>query len=101
MGWETSDRRQHLPPDWEERRQRVFDRDDHRCVFELPSGARCPRRATEVDHTGDRDDHRLEMLRALCSRHHSKVTAQQGVAARAKRKQGRQKRVERHPGLRS
>lgn len=99
MGWETSDRRQFLPPNWEDLRQQVFERDGWRCRWKLPSGARCPRRATDVDHTGDRDDHRLIKLRALCSHHHGKLSSQQGVQAREKRKAPRKrKRVDRHPG---
>lgn len=99
MGWETSDRREHLPSDWNKIRVQVLKRDEGRCTWRLPSGARCPRAATDVDHMGDRDDHRLHKLRSLCRHHHQKVTAKQAFVGRRARRQGRQKRVERHPGL--
>lgn len=100
MGWETSDRNDDLPRDWWRIRKQVLERDEHRCRWVLPSGARCPRKATEVDHMGERTDHRLIKLRAMCEHHHARLSSQQGHRERAKRKQGRVKRTEQHPGLR-
>lgn len=103
MAWGSeSGRTVPLPPNWAEIRQEALDRDGHRCTWKLPkSGERCPRRATDVDHMGDPDDHRLFKLRSLCGRHHALVTSKQGVQARAKKKQPRKRdrRQERHPGL--
>lgn len=99
MGWESSDRREHLPSNWDSIREFVLKRDGYRCVWKLGSGARCPRRATEVDHMGDRDDHRPEKLRSLCHAHHEKVTLRQAWAGRQRKKQPRRPE-ERHPGLR-
>jgi hypothetical protein len=55
--------RAHLPADWRDRRARVLARDGHRCTI---AGPRCTGLATEVDHIGDRDDHRELMLRSAC-----------------------------------
>lgn len=97
-GWADSDRKDFLPPDWWKIRGQVLKRDGWRCRWILPSGARCPRKATDVDHMGDRDDHRLERLRSLCADHHKKVTARQAIAARAAKVKKRPRRTERRPG---
>lgn len=99
MSWETSDRRQELPPDWAKRVARVKDRDGNRCTWRLPSGARCPRRGTDVDHRVPGDDHSLRNLQLLCSHHHKKKTGLEAIMGRRKRRAGRQKRQEKHPGL--
>lgn len=95
--WAGSDRRSRLPRDWNQLRQVVLKRDGGRCTWTLPSGARCPRPATDVDHRIPGDDHRLENLQALCSHHHGRKSAQEGVQARAQRKVGRKRRQEQHP----
>lgn len=84
-GWRGSsatNRSDELPPDWPAIRARVMRRDGHRCVWLLPSGARCPNPATDVDHVGANWDHSDENLRALCEPHHDKRTAAQGNAAK-------------------
>src|SRR5690606_32967235 len=97
MAWESDSRRRaELPPNWEAIRREILDRDGRQCRWILPSGKRCPRRATDVDHFGDRNDHSPRNLRALCTHHHAKVTAMQGV--RARRKKPRRRPEERHPG---
>jgi 5-methylcytosine-specific restriction enzyme A len=96
MAWQT-DRRQHLPPDWEARRKRVLERDGYRCTAILSDGTRCTRPATDVHHTGDRHDHREEMLASACEWHHRRETSAQGNAARSRMTQKRP--PERHPGL--
>lgn len=100
-GWQGSDRKERLPPDWAKRSTRVKERDGWRCTQILPSGKRCPRgRATghrlEVDHKVPGDDHRLENLRSLCQHHHGKKTAQEG--ARGHWLPPASKRTEQHPG---
>lgn len=102
MPWETSDRRDRLPPDWGQRVQRVKDRDGHRCTKILKSGKRCPRgRSTghqvEIDHKIPNDDHRLSNLRCLCVEHHKQKTAKEAKNARFL--PPTQKRREPHPGL--
>lgn len=42
----------------------------------------CNQPSTEVDHIGDRNDHRDENLRGLCGPHHRKKTQRQAAAAR-------------------
>lgn len=101
MGWETSDRREHLPPNWRSLRRQCFSRDGYRCVAILSNGLRCKEVPTECDHIGDRDDHRLEMLQSLCEFHHGKKTGQQGAAAKWKAKRRIESKFfkpESHPG---
>ena len=77
-GWSDA-RRTTLPPDWRSRRAKVMKRDAGVCQLRFP---RCTVRATEVHHTGDRNDHRIEALIAVCERCHHKVTLEQAAAAR-------------------
>lgn len=87
-----------LPPNWEtEIVPAIKERDKNRCRWILPSGKRCPRKGTDVDHAGDPDDHRLHKLRLLCSFHHNKRTSMQGRQARAARKAKKFRPGEEHP----
>jgi hypothetical protein len=99
--WEGSTRKETLPPDWEQRRQAVFARDGNRCVIIKQDGRRCwDRENLECDHIGDREDHRLESLRTICSWHHQRRSASQGGTASANRLRPQTKRPpETHPGL--
>ena len=96
MTWTTSDRRTHLPSNWATIRARVLKRDRGVCQLR---DAGCTVRATEVDHIGQRDDHTLTNLRAVCRACHAGRTgaqakaAQRAVAARGRRPD------EPHPGL--
>jgi 5-methylcytosine-specific restriction protein A len=73
--WEGSTRRTELPPDWERRRRTVLARDEV-CGY-------CTRAlATEVHHTGDKHDHRIEKLAGICGPCHKEQTARQARAAR-------------------
>lgn len=97
MPWSTSDRRSQLPPDWPVIVARIKKRDQNRCRWKLPSGKRCPRRGTDVDHKVPGNDHRDANLQLLCEEHHKAKSAREGHAARW----GRQKvplRTERQPG---
>lgn len=92
-GWQDSNRRAELPADWYTRiRPLILERDGHRCQA-------CGRPATDVDHVGDKHDHRLENLQALCGWCHSRKSSMQGNLSpnRAKVTESRQR--ERHPGL--
>lgn len=93
MAWEGSTRRETLPPDWLEIRQKVFARDGYRCTAILPDGRRCPGPAQECDHIGDRLDNSLGNLRSLCTPHHQHRSSSQGGRASA---EARKKRY-RHP----
>lgn len=101
MAWgDESGRTSPLPANWYSIRKQVLERDGHRCRWILPSGARCPRTATDVDHFKGADNHSLDALRSLCGHHHDKVTAQQGVKGRRRRKKKPPRRpTEQHPGL--
>jgi 5-methylcytosine-specific restriction endonuclease McrA len=96
-GWVGSNRRAELPPDWYTAiRPAVLRRDEYRCRNRI-DGQVCGRRANQVDHIGDRHDHRPEMLQALCAECHAKKSSRQGNDARWAVR--RQRPPERHPGL--
>lgn len=99
MAWETSDRRARLPANWNVLVAKVKERDGGRCTWKLTSGARCPRVGTDVDHRKNNDDHSLRNLQLLCAHHHGKKTAREAWAGKRQKRQGRQKRVEQHPGF--
>lgn len=109
-GWEGSNRRSTLPPDWYVkggRRDKVIARDKGKCQWETPGtgiyGTRgneiCGAPGTDVDHAGDhpgsRDDHRLSNLRLLCGPHHDARSAAQGGNSFIPLRRP----VERHPAL--
>lgn len=101
MGWETSNRRKDLPPNWNKVRQERFKVDGYRCTARDEYGQRCTFAAEECDHIGKRTDHRIEMLRSLCTWHHSKKTAEQGQEAMRKKMNKINQRfriTEKHPG---
>lgn len=99
MGWETSDRKDRLPDGWETViRPAVLRRCGGRCEARLPSGARCPRPATDVDHKIAGDDHRLENLQGLCGHHHARKSSREGLAARRAVAGKKKRRQEGHPG---
>ena len=99
-GWSSSSRRSTLPPDWPRVRNSVLKRDGRRCQIKGPL---CIGVATEVDHTGDPEDHRREVLRAACKPCHAARSAQQGgsasATARRDRVAAKRRPAERHPGL--
>lgn len=93
--WAGSRRKADLPTNWPSLRTQVLARDGHVCVL-------CGRPANQVDHIGDRDDHRLANLRALCPEHHHARSARQGSAAGNARRWARdsiRRPPEAHPGL--
>ncbi|WP_405991089.1 HNH endonuclease [Streptomyces sp. NBC_00986] len=96
-GWVGSNRRAELPPDWYTAiRPAVLQRDEYRCRNRI-DGRACARPANQVDHIGAKDDHRLEMLQALCVDCHAKKSSRQGNDARWAERMTRP--PERHPGL--
>jgi hypothetical protein len=98
-GWETSDRRSRLPANWAQLVKGVKIRDKGQCRWRLPSGARCPRPGTEVDHIKNDDDHSFGNLRLLCAHHHGKKTASEAWQGK-RRKRPPRRPEEQHPGLR-
>lgn len=99
MAWETSDRRQELPSNWNGLVSQVKSRDGGRCVWRLPSGKRCPRAGRDVDHIGDPSDHSLRNLRLLCGDHHDARTRIQAIFAKRKAAERPRRAVEQHPGM--
>ena len=101
MAWEGSNRRSELPPDWAKIRARILKRDGGRCTWKLPSGARCPRGARDVDHVNQsrNDDHSDANLQSLCPTHHAQKTSKEGFAGRRKGR-GPKRPPEKHPGIR-
>ncbi|MGW3486545.1 HNH endonuclease [Streptomyces sp. NPDC001054] len=98
-GWSGSNRRAELPPNWyTDIRPRVLARDEYRCRNRT-GGRVCGRWANQVDHIGDKNDHRPEMLQALCAQCHGRKSSAQGNAARWAPAARRDRPAERHPGL--
>lgn len=64
MGWETSNRRAELPPDWLRLRVLVRDRAGGRCEAKAHE-PECDGIGTDCDHIGDRNDHSLANLQWL------------------------------------
>lgn len=99
-GWRDSTRRSTLPADWPRVRNHVLKRDGRQCRI---AGPMCIGTATEVDHVGDREDHRPESLRAACSPCHLDRSSRQGAGASAQARRqivaARKRPQERHPGL--
>ncbi|MGW6531462.1 HNH endonuclease [Streptomyces venezuelae] len=92
-GWQGSNRRAELPPDWYTRiRPQVLDRDSHRCQS-------CGQTATDVDHIGDKHDHRLINLQALCGWCHRKKTSRQGNYSPNRVRATESRPRESHPGI--
>lgn len=81
IAWAGSTRRSQLPPDWERRRRTVLARDE---ICQICHDAV----ATEVHHTGDQDDHRLEQLAGVCAPCHKNETQKQAAQARQGRTNG-------------
>lgn len=101
-GWQGSDRRDRLPPDWEKRRQRVLRRDGYQCTARDQYDVRCTEPATDVDHKRPGDNHEDWNLTSLCGWHHDKKSSKEGAQAAYKKRaviRKKFRRVETHPGL--
>lgn len=105
MSWDSSDRRQRLPENWGSLVRAVKTKAKatsrlgiEQCQARLPSGARCPRVGTDVDHVIPNDDHSLKNLRLLCPTHHGKKSSKEGAEARRAFKQSKYRPREEHPG---
>jgi hypothetical protein len=97
-GWKGSQRRDELPADWPAIRERILERDERRCRWEMRSGRRCKADATDVDHIGAKHDHSDANLRSLCAFHHGLHTAAQAGEAATSRAQAGRRPPEQHPG---
>lgn len=96
--WRGSRRRGQLPANWTDIRKAVKARAGGRCEKRLPSGARCPRRGTDADHVGDRDNHSMSNLEWACSFHHLAKSSIEGQVEKAKRAAKWKREPEGHPG---
>lgn len=97
--WRSSNRKAELPHDWPRIRREILTRAGHRCEW-IEHGARCPARATDVDHVVAGDDHSAGNLRALCGEHHKRKTQADAGAGRARARARLRLPTGRHPGLR-
>lgn len=92
MSWETSDRRDRLPADWDARVAAVKRRAKGRCE-ETHHAAGCDGRGRDVDHIEQGDDHSLANLQYLSIPCHLRKTRlDNGYSAAVKAP------VEQHPG---
>lgn len=99
MAWDTSRRRDQLPPNWQDLRRQTRTRADGICEH-TDNGVRCTSLGTDCHHTGRNDDHRLEALQWLCRPHHDIETRRQSREAWNRRYIEAKKRdPEAHPGL--
>lgn len=90
MSWETSNRKQRLPADWQKRRRRILRRDRGICYVCGQPGA------DGVDHVLRGDDHGDENLAAIHQRPcHAQKSSREGRAAQPKQR----RTPEPHPGL--
>lgn len=97
MAWgKKSGRVDPLPDKWPAIRMNKLRSDKFKCQhIREDTGKICGARATDVDHIGDRNNHRFDNLQSLCSYHHDiKTAGQGGRAAAAKRA-----KPQRHAGV--
>lgn len=90
------------PGDWETRKRRVLQRDEHRCYLGLPG---CTGVAVTADHVipvTQGGTHDLENLAAICGPCHEAKSNQERAAGRARRRArvGRNRPAEQHPNAR-
>ena len=95
--WANSNRRDRLPSDWKQLREKVISRAAHRCETKMKDGTRCTDKGTDVDHIVAGDDHSLTNLQLLCKWHHGKKSSREGNEARPRYTERRPK--EAHPGI--
>lgn len=100
MGWDSSRRRDQLPPNWQQLRRAAKTRAHGYCEHVNDDGTRCTNPGTDLHHAGDRNDHRLEALQWLCREHHDVQTRRQSREAWNKRYiEAKKRSPETHPGL--
>lgn len=83
-GWQGSDRKSRLPPNWPALRKQRLELDHWKCRW-IVNGRRCGEPATDVDHIVPNDDDSMNNLRSLCSAHHRHKSGQEGARGRARK----------------
>lgn len=98
MAWApTGGRRSPMPPGWAKKRDRILERDGHRCRL---SHRGCTGHASEVHHTRGHDDHADDALVSACAWCHGIETRKAAAIARKAAMPTMRRPPERHPGLR-
>lgn len=95
--WNHSNRKAQLPKNWKMIRQEVLLRDSYHCTERDQYGFRCEQPASDVDHIVRGSDHRIQNLRSLCKRHHTRKSSSEGNAA--KKRFSKKHPGEPNPGL--
>lgn len=95
--WSTSDRKDRLPPNWQEIRRIVKARAKGKCEAEVHAKG-CPGWGSEADHIIPGDDHRIESIQWLSGPCHWAKTNRETAARNRERKTARYKPSEQHPG---
>lgn len=95
--WNTSDRRQRLPDDWQRRRAIVRDRAHNRCQAEHHAPG-CDGTGTDCDHIIAGDNHNLNNLQWLSHACHAAKTRQENARRNHENANLRRHPRERNPG---
>lgn len=97
MSWDTSDRKDRLPPDWPDIRRAVKARARGRCQAN-PHDPKCPGWGSDADHITPGDDHSMDNLQWLSGACHWAKTNRETAARNRARKAAKLKPTEQHPG---
>ena len=98
MNWGSSDRRLRLPQDWAQRRAAVKARANGRCEAKLHAKG-CNGVGTDCDHIVAGDNHDLSNLQWLSYACHKAKTARESAERNGRYKRLRRHPNERHPGM--
>lgn len=105
MAWETSTRKERLPPDWQALRAIVLQRAGGRCEIIKNNGRRCFDPPTDVDHivpNFEGGSEEIANLQAICRWHHDRKSGAEGRRGRSTAEEPWRKLLrrepEKHPG---
>lgn len=100
MAWETSDRKDRLPPNWAQLRAATKARAKGKCQAN-PHVPGCGGWGRDADHITPGDDHNLDNLQWLSGPCHRAKTAREAAARNRARAAARNRPQEQHPGRRT